>query len=266
MLNDLLNEIDKLQGSIEYTRNFIKTLKSYRGLLVESINNAERLLLSLKNNNEFDTKSLEAILQEVKNSSKFILQNEILNAVRTSREFAFPRFVEALLGVTDEPNLITIRRIGNGMNISVDIEFLGIAGNLSDWAKGVVKTREDFKISRGPDAQMASKIWREKIYQNPQGPYDKTIRARIENSTRPAAFWLLLDKGTTSLASDRGGTAYPSYTTPTNFVDKAITKIKELFRNRSLEVRNLSKDNISIITEEIAKAKSYLLLIDTIIN
>jgi len=269
MLNDLLGEIEQLHNNNEFSRRFIKTLETYRARLVSQLEKAEATLQSLRESGgKFKTQTAESIVQGVKEDAKFILQIEIITAVRDNREFAFPLFLEALLSVADNPDIFSIKITGTGRNTRVraTINFEGGAGNLSDWAKGVEKTRKELKISRGADAERASRIWREKIYQNPGGPYHKTIRSRIENSGKPAAFWQLLDKGTTTLASDRGGTAFPSYNKPTNFIDKAETKIESQFRTQYQEFLSNSQKSETSLQEEIARAKTNLAQIDSSID
>ena len=269
MFDDLLTQLSELHNNVEFSRRFLKTLETYRERLVKQIEVAESTLKSLMDENgKYKAQTIETIVNGIKEDAKFILQSEIIAAVQKNREFAFPLFLNALLGAAENPEIIKISITGTGKSakIRADIDMLGIAGGLEDWARGVVETRQFLKISRGADAQRASAIWREKIFQNPQGPYYKTIEERVSRSGKPASFWLLLDKGTTTLASDRGGTAFPNYTTPTNFVDRAKTKIEKQFRTQYEQFLQDSNKETSVLQEELNRAKEYLPFLDNLVS
>lgn len=266
MLQDLLNDIEEIQQSVEFSRTFLKELRTYRKKLTKSIEMSKASLSTLKDKNNYVQSIVKPLVASKKEEAPDILKSEILRAVEKNREFAHHVFLNALFDVAENRGLFTIKTTGVGWStrLIVDIEFLGYAGSLADWSKGVVETRAELNISKGPDAERASKFWREKIYL--RGPYQKTMEARIKNSGRPAAFWLLLDKGTVSLASDRGGTAYPSYHRPTNFIEYTISAIKKEF-NQELKTKKEAYDsNLITLKNEIDVAEQYLIKLDGLVE
>ena len=265
MLEDTVREIDSVIESIEYSRTFLKELSKYRDKLGKSYASATLSLKTLQNKNVLTEQKSDLIITEIKKEAPEILKEEILKAVRKNREYNYHLFLNALFDIAKEPGLFTILTTGVGWStrLIVDIEFLGYAGTLNDWAKGVKETRDYFNVGKG-DAEKASKLWRQEFYR--KGPYNKIIRSRIEKSDRPAAFWLLLDKGTVALASDRGGTAYPHYYRPTNFIDYTIDRIKKAFNSTLREQKKTYDVEIKELERQVSMAREYLELLDSIVN
>jgi hypothetical protein len=132
-----------------------------------------------------------------------------------------------------------VRMSGTGFNstVSVDINLDKTAGRLNMWASAVKAVRKDLKIkvpNKGSKiyekaALSASRAWG-RYYSSQTEEWRNTIEARLQKTGNfVAPFWSILNYGTVSLASDRGGYPTPK-NTKTNFVDAAEREIKLTLR------------------------------------
>lgn len=263
MFEEVSTELKKLQDNVEFTRRFLSELRKFSKKIdadLATVNKQMELLKSREDSSDIAGKGAKALIDS--GEAERILKEEILVAVGKNREYNYSIFLEAILKVAESPGLITTIIVGSGWNkrLHVDIGFLEAAGSLNDWAEGVIKTREELRVGKGPDAEKASKLWRTKYYKGPS--YNKTLLMRIKHSGRAAAFWTLLDKGTVPLASDRGGTAYPHYYRPTNFISSTISRIKRFFRDELLKQRDVYKE--SVVSLEAAALELQTAKVDVV--
>ena len=264
-LDSALETINEVLSNVTYSNAFLQEIQTARTKLTESVSGAYTTLDYLGSTRDGDNEAKYAI-NSLETSSSEYLQEAILEALSSTagEEFNYSIFSEALLEVAKKPGLIDIMKVGAGYSsrISVNIDLASHAGTLADWARGVAYHRDKINLQPG-DAQKASDHWREKFYR--QGPYDKIIKDRIAGSNQPAAFWMLLDKGTTKLASDIGGTAYPSGG-PTHFIDKAVDRIEKRFIEMMDNQWRQTRDFQDRISAAIREANARIEDIDRIVT
>jgi len=179
-----------------------------------------------------------------------ILMKHIEKAVKTNKEYDHPFFLRRLKIVVNNPDLIYITKLSKDHFSKVEIRMNEVAGSLEEYAQGIIKAREHFKVR---DFHMKSDwFWEEKYYgQAREGRplpetrekhrkswnlqdkreglinrYWETMQHRMDSVGRVAPFWELLDQGSIPMSSDRGGTPYPKGER-TSFVRNAIWEIED---------------------------------------
>ena len=196
-----------------------------------------------------------------------IYAERVADAVKKADEYAYDQFLSPLLDVGFEKELYEIIPTGVGWNrtILVRLKMNEIAGDINDYAKAVEATRDSLNVKEGRDPELASKIWRTKIYKGPR--YFTTIKSRLSNTSKPAPFWSLLNDGSknVSMSSDIEGTAYPSKGGH-HFVTQTESKIKKFFTKTFRGFKDASGKNNPMFKEAISEANRLLSELQSLIN
>ena len=184
-----------------------------------------------------------------------ILNEEILKAVKENVEYDHSYFIGRLQSVAFNEKIFFINNSWSRYNMFVKIDFGSVAGNLEDYAHGVVEAREAFNVKDWHE--LSQHFWQEKLYDparrgipvekkrkrtrggkgiTPEvktarqvGKYWSTMFKRMDASGKIAPFWELLDKGSQPMSSDRGGNPYP-LAKRTDFIRRAEDRILTLLR------------------------------------
>src|SRR3990172_1371041 len=242
-MDDLLAAIDDALSTTTASQAAINRISKIRDKLVKAIEIAKQELTDTKDKVVAD-RAFKLSLDEALKESSNIFQKSVNEATSKSIEYNYPEFKWALLNISDMVGLFkyTVHGTGWSKNISLSIDMDGTAGTIADYALSVSLARGYLGVGQGKNAERASLIWRTKVYPN-ESLYKKTIKARKSYFAATAPFWSLLNYGNkaVSMASDRGGTAYPT-SGPTRFVEKARDAVYKLFRTKFLERRALNKE------------------------
>lgn len=232
MFPELRDYLDEVEATAESTGQFLRRLNGARTRLRNAIAKSNEQVKLMKDERKYVAQLKPQIIKDARKISKDILFNKTLEAIRTNKEFDNPVYRQPLFETIESDETYLVRTTGSGFSsrISVDINLDRTAGRLNMWSAaikavrnelGVVVPRRDSK-NYEKRAIAASMAWR-RLYTT--GQTDETIESRLAIAAKPAPFWPIINFGTTSLASDRGGFPTPK-NKPTNFVDKAEKEIK----------------------------------------
>lgn len=273
MFQDLIKDIDNTISSMKSNLEVVKYLE-FR--LVELNQIKKDLLQATKDYNPY-----KAALDNVKDDAPSILWKEAEKALVSSEEFDLPIFRNRLERAIFNPKTVSLAVAGNRLEVIVNLD--QTAGTLDDYANAIKATRELIrKRNKGryiKDPQVASQIWKEKIYGSaregkniePLTPnrknrtsiyrqqYRWTINTRVAHFQSLAPFWRILNNGTVPLASSWGGTEYPR-TKPTDFVGKSTQEIRRQFT----EYVKIAKDYLAEINQNVKYIDSAISYIQTI--
>lgn len=284
---DILNKVKKNLLDISEEISVARTrVNRYREEIIE-------MKKQLRDKRAIKGTAFAAATAEIAAKSKEILWNNILIAAEKNQEYNHENFLSGLKRAVEDDRTIVIKFDEKNFNItSIDIDLNLTAGTLEEWANAVKEARDTLREYRGgryiKDADVASRIWKEKIYgvdregksvsrrkknkktgkevtidvtEKFEGKYWFTMGLRFINMKSPAPWWELLDKGNISLGSDWGGQPYPQ-SESTNFVLASIGGIKYIFNNtfeeRKWEIEYSLKSSISIYEKWLEEAEEFL--------
>lgn len=210
------------------------------------------------------------------------LVDNIYRAVQINTEFNHPIFLERLLEAANTPGVMILTQSGRRLNVR--ITFGRVAGNLEKWARAVDTVRLEKGISiysisnvDNPDPQLLSHFWEEKYYKTAREgksfiwghrnsadmyaeKYWDTMFRRLAVCGELAPFWEILDKGSTSMSSDIGGTPYP-VNTPTNFISRTIQTLQEFYNASLAEYETQIKKDVQESEKELSSIQAAIIKI-----
>jgi hypothetical protein len=191
---------------------------------------------------------------------------EVADAVTKAPEYAYDQFLSPLLEVGLDSSLYSIipNGVGWARTVSVTLNMDEVAGTIADYAEGVESARGSLGTKDSRDPEMASTIWRTRIYKKSR--YFTTIQLRLLAATGLAPFWSLLNYGSknVSMDSDIGGSPYPSRGGH-HFVEHTEDKIRMFFNQTFLQFKNNVKDSPAI-KEAIIEAERLLSNLQNLID
>ena len=162
------------------------------------------------------------------------LISRIDQAIETNSEFERTVYREHLYTVARNKEIYLVQLLGEGWNtfVNVQILFESVAGDLSDWARGIIAYRKELKVKEGDEDSdsglKATRYWEDEVHGG--GLEVKTVNARLAHSGKEAPYWQILNSGSQPLASDRlDGTYNPIPATPTDFIGDAERSIRVIF-------------------------------------
>jgi hypothetical protein len=294
MLEDILEDVNYEYNSSRSSLIKLEYIQRKRMALEDKIYTL-RESLAEQEINVPEQASYNAIFNiETEGKAKDILTMKAMNACIESPEFDDSFFIDRLFrGITSET--IRLQLIEGQLLVTINLD--ETAGSLSSYAQAIRIVREQLRANiktPPPSRELASHFWKEKIY----GParegktvtrrvYDRktkayqtkditaeqtqkywdTMQARMAQAGGIAPFWEILDKGSQFFSSyeDSGGEGYP-ITEPTNFVDRSITEIQELFRTDRREYEDSMYRECDRFREQIEEGRRILEEIDRMIE
>ncbi len=165
-----------------------------------------------------------------------ILMSEMDKATEVNDEFSRSIYKGALNAAAQDIRIYKLIKVGEGWNsdMRVLIDLEESAGDLQDWARGIIGYREvlNVKTKAGNSKQgfRATNWWLQNVWGT--GLEVKTIAGRLQYSGQLAPFWGLLNFGSTSLESDRRDGAFnPIPARPTDFLGEAQQRIRLIFQS-----------------------------------
>ena len=232
-LVDIQSYLNELGKEIENTGEFLRKLSGARTRLKNGIIKAEDDVKLLNNPVKYVAGLKDGLEKEALQAAKDALAGKLIQALRENIEFDEAPYKKALALAIKDKDTFKVRRTGSGWSsiIKVDIDLNKSGGRLPDWGRAVKQARKalDIKVPNADNARAAemaakaSRAWAA-IFDSRTGTFSKfskTIRLRLSFATKPAPFWIILDKGTPpAMTSDRGGTPTPGNTS-TNFISGA---------------------------------------------
>lgn len=288
-------DVGDLYNRVRFDYVYSSTIPQYKKLIIDIQNTLDNLFLEKRRMNDWVYQlervdigwaaGMEAVAElEESGKHKEILKEEIRAATIINKEFAQSIFLDRLLGVAGFSGLYWMVSTGPQMT-NVIILMDEVAGNLEEYARAVTAVRaKNLENREGvPKAfasflaspSMRSHFWAEKFYgvavegkplktskgkerpdkaEKYRQKYFNTIESRLALCESPAPFWELLDKGVLKMSSDIGGVPYP-VAIPTNFVNKAIARIKNSIAQR---VSNKMAKYTKLKQDKLRKAYEYI--------
>lgn len=213
----------------------LEKAKEARNELNREITNARRRLQRKKDGSAYPTKLANEIIKQLRQENLMVetLSTSLESALEDEgdSEFNEEEYKKALYEVVKSPDIYKIILVGTGWGIkpSVNIEFYEEAGDLNDWAEAIQFYRDYIlgSSTEEEDGIKATQFFEEKVYGT--ALFSRTIKGRLSAYSKgKAPFWQLLNSGSVSLPSDRGG-YNPLPQEPTDFIGTAETRIKSLF-------------------------------------
>jgi hypothetical protein len=262
MAQDVLETLRDLADNVEFTDSYLRRAK-------RAINKAKKelSLINTKINETDVSKVAPVIIREliisIEELAPQLYKKEVDSAVTRAVEFSDPLYHSALVNLADNPDLFTITPRGSGFSstIRVMVNMDSVAGDLEGWANAVDTVRANLNIKEERDPAKASQYWKAHIYGT--GTYDWTLAARFAVMEGLAPFWQLLDQGNTGthLSSDiggtPGGTPYPRYGRPTNFVHHTEESIRRAF----IEARDSARAEYNRNRQSMEDLRSYVITV-----
>jgi hypothetical protein len=264
MFPELRDYLDEVEATAESTGEFLRKLNGARRRLSNKIAKSNEQVKLMKDERKYVAELKPQIIKDAIKVSKDILFNNTLAALRINKEFDDPVYRVPLFEAIESNDTYLARATGTGFDskISVDINLDKSAGRLNMWAAAVKAVRVGLGVKipkRGggrfeKSAIVASRAWR-RYYTSKSQEWSDTIESRLQASAKIAPFWSIINFGTTTMASDRGG--YPTPTNRnTNFVDKAEREIKSavagFFDTAKENHRTLFNDYNKFLDEALA--------------
>jgi hypothetical protein len=261
MFEDTLSKLNELQNNINYLDSSVSEFRNLTEDFDRELRNAKRRyqykLTSVRRPNRI----ISQILNNIKKDAPTILIREIDLAISINREFDAPIYRFLLYEVAKDETIYKFITKGSGWftDMATQIVFESVAGNISDYARGITGYRQALKtkIGKGKDSgRRATVSWIKTTFNNPT-KLEQTILGRIGYASRQAPFWQILDSGSTNLASDRGDGSYnPFPSTPTDFIGSAERQINGEFLSQFIPQvaewnteTNLLRDEIDVATQ-----------------
>jgi len=264
-MDEILVALNEILSDTEISRRAINNISKTIDKAEVAISSAKESLSEREYARAADLAFKESLSMAMDESGS-IFQEEVQKAVITSNEYNYEAFKKPLLDVADINGLFkyTIHGVGWSKNISLDINMDSTAGSIDDYATAVELARGALGVGEGKDPERASKTWKTKIYGTDL--YTKTMKLRAGYYSSPAPFWSLLNYGNKSvtMASDWGGTPYPTCS-PTRFVEHSRDRVYKLFRTYFMErklsyyefVANL-KSQMDALSSKVADANRLI--------
>lgn len=267
MFNSLNSYLKDLENEASVTKDFVRKLQGGIRRLNNSITKAEQSVKEIADEKKYVAKLKNDLKPEAIKLAKNALFDSTVNAIRKRQEFDIPIYRQSIFEAVENSDTYLYRPRGAGFNsvIRIDINLNKTAGRLESWGTAVKLTRKQLKINipgkksrkakREAAARQASRAWAG-IY-NTRGVNNKyidTIKKRMSNAAKKGSWWELLDKGATSLTSDRGGYPTPS-NKPLNFVDRTEKEVNKLIADSLVQEKEkyLSLINNSKVILQDAK-------------
>ena len=294
MFEGIIEDINYKYNSSRSSLVKLDWIRRQRDELAEKIYNLEDSLSNQEQNVQ-ESASYEALSNiETEGKAVDILRTKVIDACIESPEFDEDFFRSRLLRVCTS-RAINLSLVTGELVVNILLD--EVAGSLTDYASAIRVVRDQLSEDRkspAPSRELSSKFWKEKFY----GParegktvtrrvYNKetkqyttkditaqqidkywyTMQLRMSEAGGIAPFWEILDKGSQFFSSyeDSGGEGYP-VTEPTNFVDKTITAIQELFRTDRREYEDYLYRQCDRMREQIDEGKSALDEVDRMIS
>lgn len=259
-MDDLLDALNELIADIEPTELTLREAVRAQSRVKEAVKELKSNIESADRAESY--RAFENARSVALSEAPIIYAKNARDAAIASQEYAYMAFLEPLIEVGSNLGLYTIRAGGSGWtrSITVDLDMDTYAGSLDDYAEAVDSARGALKVKDTRDPDTASSYWRKKVYPDKGGKYLKTIDLRMMASASPAPFWSLLNYGSkhVSLASDIGGTPYPSRGAH-RFVERTASDIAKKFRETFSILRSESFEDAKIKNEAIIQANELLI-------
>lgn len=268
-MEKILSTIKNVTDNAELSREFLKRAKRVKEKANSELVFAREQLINLKSPQIAENAYQISVSQTLQEAPE-ILKGEIETAVLRNDEYAYMPLLMPLLDVANNNELYEILAYGGGWAMTIVVKLLmdEVAGDIQDYAEAVKAAREEMNVGK-TDAIKASKIWKDKIYptRGRAGPYGHTISTRLSYLSSQAPYWSLLNNGnkSASMASDRGGIAYPNRG-GTHFVQHAEEKIQKIFRKFFLEYKEQNKSDIQLLKIQIDSVVKLLVDLDLTID
>ena len=249
-LNDLIKDVDITKMSLEDAVRSKKRVDDAIKFVKSSLDKARRTLAD---------SAFTEVVKETKKQASLIYREEVTAAANQSGEYAYTQFLSPLIDVGDDESLYDIVSVGVGWSrgVSVTLRMDEVAGNIDDYAEAVQLARDSLGLKEDRDPQTASMIWRKKIYKGPR--YFTTIQLRLLSSSSVAPFWSLLNYGSRNvkMASDIGGTPYPSRGAH-RFVQKTEERVRKFFQETFYGAKEKFLSDERLVIDALLDAKDLL--------
>jgi hypothetical protein len=188
-----------------------------------------------------------------------IYAKKVKDAASRSEEYSYEQFLSPLLEVGFDDGLYNITSTGAGWSRSVNVHLNmdEVAGTIGDYAEAVESARGSLGTKEDRDPDLASKIWRTKIYRHSR--YFTTIKLRLLAAASPAPFWSLLNDGSknVSMASDIGGSPYPSRGGH-HFVEQTEDAIRLFFLSTFRKAKEKYDSDVILLKDALLDARDLL--------
>lgn len=285
-----ITRLKKLAGNLQEIQEEITESRSRLNTCIDFVRSYKKQLRDKKN---FRAIAFARATEYISSTAREILWNNILEAAQINQEYNHENFLSGLKRAVEDDRTIVIKFDSETFRLtSIIIDLDLTAGTLEEWANAIKSARDTLREFRGgryiKKANIASKIWAEKIYrvdregksvprtkidkktgeettidvtEKFKGKYWLTMGFRFISTKSPAPWWKLLDQGNIPLGSDWGGQPYPQ-SSATNFVSKAAVGIKTAFLgNFSAEYlwqESFVKSQITYYEGRVREIEEYL--------
>ncbi len=255
--------IEEAQSGLLEIERQLESAKVTRDKLSGQIRKAKEQLSKKRTDTKYPTKLVSSIVKQfIKDKLLYsLVLKEIDIATDTNPEFSHPAYLSALYRAANKNEIYKFFPKGTGWDIDMDIQiiFEEAAGDLSDWAEGVLAYRDELGVNEGEESknsgQRATFYWVGKVFGTAKEA--RTIKGRIRGSGRLAPFWQILNNGSQPLLSDReDGSFNPIPASPTGFIEEAERKSESLFRAYFLPEKERWFAEIAELEVQIKDAES----------
>lgn len=270
--------------SAEELSDLFSKVEKESQLLEKELNNLEDIIdITLKSNIYFKA-AFRVSTEFLRGMALDYIQSEMMKAMIMTGEFNYPPFINRMQSALSynysnaNSGLLSIIPNAETNTVEINLNF-DCLGHLDEYANAVTKARtarQKDRKSPAPPINLASRMWREKIYAAGRegGPvsrrkynrksksyesidvtshyksaYENTIRARLNSiSGTKAPFWYLIEHGnfSVSMASDLGGNPYPTFGA-TNVRSKTLSALYEIYSTALNYNRELVQKRIDSI-------------------
>jgi len=229
--------------------------------------------------NSLDNEAYETAYSNIQNRAAEIFLKNAQEAVIQTKEYDYQPFRERLFSIATDGRLFSIAQTETGGRVNINMDV--VAGTLADYIEGIEFAKGVLDMGKIPNPDVASKIWREKIYRvdreggkvtkkykgkykkgtqdithKYKGKYKKTIEARLSSLATIAPFWSIIEYGT-SIFPGKGGYAYPEFE-GTRFVEKTRIQVQQLFNDLYGESIQQDTDYYRNAIDRYERAKSAI--------
>ena len=227
-----------------YLENLLENIASY----VEYVDTYQKDVDTIVKENALDEYAAIHAYESLNGAVEQVVMGAFTAAIQAVDEYNYDLYVAHMMGALQQQwfNLVSAKLPSGECNGLINIEVdLNVLGDLTEWAQAVRIAKEEMLKpgkSHVPDKELASKMWREKIYgagreggkvehskkarkskKNPKpeveykdvterylDAYRNTIIARLSNVRGDQIPWWSLIQYGNSSATGGGGTPYPS--------------------------------------------------------
>ena len=236
MFNDTLKLVEETRNSLSISEQWALEARRIRTLLNNELGNARERLKRKKESPYPNTLAKQIITEwkkDINAISGFLI--EAIDKAAIGTEFEEPdTYKKHMYAAAKKVDIYNLRITGTGWDttISPDIGFEEEAGNLADYARGIIAFRKEIhtKIEdEGSDrGEKATDWWYANVFGT--STQSRTLEHRRIASGKTAPWWQLLNSGSVGMASDRPDGSYnPIPQGPTDFIGEAERGMKAEF-------------------------------------